>query len=148
VAPPAQVNWDPADRFLDAALTVLSAAGRVHPGGGVRVGSLGAGASIVVPPEDPAVLGALNRALAARGATWRYGSVRTQTEQVDSSALLADRALVHRRVTLEAIGTPADTLATVAGEPWIVRTGNLVLVGSRFDPAWTELPVRAGFVPL
>jgi hypothetical protein len=37
---------------------------------------------------------------------------------------------------------------TVDGAPWIVRSGNLVLVGSRFDPAWTDLPIRAGFVPL
>jgi hypothetical protein len=29
----------------------------------------------------------------------------------------------------------------------LVRSGNVVLVGSRFDPAWTELPVSAAFMP-
>lgn len=148
VAPPAEVSWDPTDRFLAAALDVLSAAGRLRPGGGVRVGGLGAGPSIVVPPEDPALLGALNRALAARGAAWRFGSVRSEPVQSDSSALLPEAVRVLRRVTLEASGVSADTLVTVGGEPWIVRSGNLVLVGSRFDPSWTDLPIRAGFVPL
>lgn len=36
----------------------------------------------------------------------------------------------------------------MGGAPWIVRSGTVVLVGSRFDPAWTTLPLRAGFVPL
>ena len=148
VAPPAAVNWDPSDRFLAAALDVLSAAGRLRPGGGVRVGALGAGPSIVVPPEDPALLGALNRSLAARGSTWRYGAVQQAPAQSDSGGLLGERVQVLRRVTLEATASPADTLVSVGGAPWIVRSGDLVLVGSRFDPAWTDLPIRAGFVPL
>lgn len=148
VAPPAEVHWDPSDRFLSAALEVLSAAGRVRTGGGVRVGGLGAGSSIVVPPDDPALLGALNRALVARGSTWRYAAVRNEPVQSDSGALLPERVRVLRRVTLETAGSPADTLVTAGGEPWIVRSGNLVLLGSRFDPAWTDLPIRAGFVPL
>jgi hypothetical protein len=148
IAPPAEVNWDPSDRFLSAALDVLSSAGRLRAGGGVRVGGLGGGASIVVPPEDPALLGALNRSLAARGSTWRYAAVRNEPVQSDSGALLPERVAITRRVALEASSSPADTLATVGGAPWIVRSGNLVLLGSRFDPAWTDLPIRAGFVPL
>ena len=38
-------------------------------------------------------------------------------------------------------------LATVAGAPWLVRSGNVVLLGSRLEPEWTELPVSAGFMP-
>jgi hypothetical protein len=39
-------------------------------------------------------------------------------------------------------------LATVAGgAPWLVRSGGVVLLGSRLDPAWTDLPVSAGFMP-
>jgi hypothetical protein len=38
-------------------------------------------------------------------------------------------------------------VATVDGQPWLVRTGDAVLLGSRLDPAWTELPVSAGFMP-
>lgn len=148
VAPPAEVSWDPTDRFLAAALDVLSASGRLRSGGRVRVGGLGAGPSVVVPPEDPALLGALNRALAARGSTWRYTALRNEPAQSDSSALLGESVRVTRRVALEATGRPADTLVSVGGAPWIVRSGDLVLVGSRFDPGWTDLPIRAGFVPL
>jgi hypothetical protein len=39
-------------------------------------------------------------------------------------------------------------LATVNREPWLVRGEGVVLVGSRFDPLWTHLPLEADFVPL
>ena len=43
---------------------------------------------------------------------------------------------------------PADgVLATVNGEPWLVRSGDVVLLGSRLDTAWTALPAAPGFVP-
>jgi hypothetical protein len=35
----------------------------------------------------------------------------------------------------------------VNGAPWLVRSGDVVLLGSRLDPAWTDLPVSAGFMP-
>lgn len=148
VAPPAAVEWDPSDRFLAAALDVLQAAGRLRRGGAVRIGDLGAGASVVQPPEDPARIGALNRALAARGSSWRFGTIQQGAERSDSNALLPNRIQVHRRVTLEPVSGGGEVLIEVGGSPWLVRSGNLVLVGSRFDPEWTDLPVRASFVPL
>jgi hypothetical protein len=36
---------------------------------------------------------------------------------------------------------------TVGGEPWLVRSAGVVLCGSRFEPAWADLPLAAGFVP-
>jgi hypothetical protein len=42
---------------------------------------------------------------------------------------------------------PADTLATAGGEPWIVAGPGYVLLGSPLDPAATDLPIRAAFVP-
>jgi hypothetical protein len=42
---------------------------------------------------------------------------------------------------------PSDTLATAAGEPWVVSGPGYVLVGSRLDPSATNLPVCAAFVP-
>jgi len=42
---------------------------------------------------------------------------------------------------------PSDTLATAGGDPWIVAGPGYVLVASRLDPAATQLPVRAPFVP-
>ncbi|MGH7525970.1 MAG: hypothetical protein ACREMX_04635, partial [Gemmatimonadales bacterium] len=38
-------------------------------------------------------------------------------------------------------------LATVGAAPWLVRSGSALLLGSRLEPEWTELPVSAGFMP-
>jgi hypothetical protein len=148
VAPPAAVSWDPDDRFLSAAFGVLEAEGRVRRGSGVRLGSLGPGASVVVPPADPALLGALNRSLGARGVPWRFGEVQLAPTRTDSGALLPDRIEVLRRVAIEAAGGGGEILATAGGEPWMVRAGDVVLLGSRLEPGWTALPTRAAFVPL
>jgi hypothetical protein len=51
---------------------------------------------------------------------------------------------VTRRYRLEGAG---EVLATVNGEPWLVRAGDVVLLGSRLDTAWTALPAAPGFVP-
>lgn len=149
VAPPAAVNWTPGDRWLGAALDVLAADGRIRPGADITLGTLGRGRSVVVPPADPALLPALNRTLAARGVRWRYGAVITATGALDSGAVLPFRAVVSRRVALEPATTGVgDVLVTADGAPWAVRDGDVVLLGSRLDPAWSDLPVTAGFVPL
>ena len=44
-------------------------------------------------------------------------------------------------------GPPRGVLATAGGAPWMVRSGTMVLIGSRFEPEWTTLPLSAGFVP-
>jgi hypothetical protein len=147
VAPPAAVRWDPTDRFLNAALAVLVADGRLTAGEGVRLGELGPGPSVVLPPEDPALLGALNRRLAARGVAWRYGTALRVAEQSDSGAFLPSREEIFRRVRLEPAGGGGDVLATVAGEPWVVRSGDVILLGSRLTPEWTGLPLGTAFVP-
>jgi hypothetical protein len=41
----------------------------------------------------------------------------------------------------------ADTVATVAGEPWIVAGERYALIASPLIPAATSLPVSAAFVP-
>ncbi|MGH7515335.1 MAG: vWA domain-containing protein [Gemmatimonadales bacterium] len=147
VAPVARVNWDSASRFVAAACEVLESNRRIARGGEVTLGRLGRGSSIVQPPEDPAGLGALNRALAARGVAWHYGAPLIEPASTDSGALVG-RVRVLRRYRLET-GQSGRTgvLATVAGTPWLVRSGDVVLVGSRLDPAWTDLPVSAGFMP-
>jgi hypothetical protein len=147
VAPPAQVTWLNDDRFLATALEVLLQNRRIVRGGELTMGSLGARRSIVMPPADPARIGALNRALASRGARWRYGDVIAQPGITDSSAVIG-RYQVTRRVALTPLGgASAGVLATVGGAPWAVRSDELVLLGSRLDPDWTSLPLAAGFVP-
>ncbi len=147
VAPGALVRWDERDRYVSAALKVLAADGRVRAGEGIRLGPLGPGPSIVWPPDDPAQIGAVNRALAARGAGWRFGFPVVASGRTDSSDLLPAREAVGRRVALASAGGRGVVLVTVEGAPWLVRSGDVLLVGSRFDPSWTALPFSASFVP-
>jgi len=38
-------------------------------------------------------------------------------------------------------------LVTVGGQPWAVRDGTTILLGSRLEPEWLALPLAAEFVP-
>jgi hypothetical protein len=147
VAPVARVSWDSTSRYVAAACDVLATNRRILPGSGVTLGRLGRGPSVVQPPADPAELGALNRALAARGVGWTYGSLSIQPELSDSGAVVG-RQRVLRRYALQSTGSGrTGVLATVNGTPWMARGGDVVLLGSRLEPAWTDLPVSAGFMP-
>ena len=147
IAPVARVNWDPSDRYVAAGCEVLASNRRIVRGDEVLLGRLGRGISVVQPPDDPAQIGALNRSLAARGIGWRYGELSLEAQFTDSSAVLG-RHSVHRRYILQPSSSGrTGVLATVAGTPWIVRGGDVVLLGSRLDPGWTDLPVSAGFMP-
>ena len=147
IAPVARVNWDSTGRYVAAACEVLASNHRIVRGDEVLLGRLGRGASIVQPPDDPARIGALNRSLAARGIGWSYGELSITPQFTDSSAALG-RHRVLRRYFLESSGSGrTGVLATVAGAPWIVRGGDVVLLGSRLEPGWTDLPVSAGFMP-
>jgi hypothetical protein len=147
VAPVARVSCSAAGRYVAAACGVLESNRRITRGDEITLGRLGPRASVVEPPDDPAALGALNRALAARGVAWRYGALTLAAAATDSGAALG-RVRVLRRYRLEPAGSGrTGVVATVAGQPWLVRTGDIVLLGSRLDPSWTELPVSAGFMP-
>jgi hypothetical protein len=111
----------------------------------VRLGGFGASASVILPPEDAAAVGALNRELERRGVPWRYGAPALAGTS-DSGALLP-ATRVTKRLRLESAGSGrSGVLVTVNREPWLVRSGPVLLLGSRLDPAWTELPVTAGFM--
>jgi hypothetical protein len=147
VAPVARVRWDSTSRFVAAACEVLAANRRILRGQEITLGRLSPGTSVVQPPEDPAEIGALNRALAQRGVGWTYGSLITEPGFTDSGTVVA-RQRVLRRYALQPTGSGrTGVLATVKGTPWIARGGNVLLLGSRLDPAWTDLPVAAGFMP-
>jgi hypothetical protein len=147
VAPAARVSWSPGDRYLATAAEVLVQNGRIVPGTEVSLGTLGGPASIVLPPADPAQIGALNRALAARGSAWRFGDLSVTPTATDSGPWLGRERITRRhRLTFQG-GAATDVLVTAGGEPWLVRSGRVVLVGSRFDPEWIGLPLSAGFLP-
>ena len=151
VAPPARVSAGPgAGPFIGTALSVLRDARRVQEGrdvivGDVPAGSTGGGRWVVQPPADPALLGQANRALTARGVSWRWGLAGTPGPLVSRALEQIGGTQVTRRYRVE--GTGGDVLATVNGEPWLVRAGDVVLLGSRLDTAWTALPAAPGFVP-
>lgn len=157
VVVPATVSWDPAETgpFLAAALGALARAGQVHPGtaGAVRLGPTAAvpgGAAVVIPPRDPVALGTANRALAAAGVPWRFGPLVEREDTLAAPRLPEiTGARVERRYRLEApSGLEArSVLARAGGDPWLVRSGRTVVVGSRLVPDETSLPLASGFVP-
>jgi hypothetical protein len=144
--------------FVAAALAVLEEAQRVRRGTEVAIGDrpeAGTLVSVVVPPAEPALIGQANRALAARGGRWRFGSAGTPGPIAGAAVPASAGLQVTRRYRIEVVtgdagrGTGNDTtvLATVNGEPWLVRDGGVLLLGSRLDTAWTALPAAPAFVP-
>jgi hypothetical protein len=156
VAPPARVMaTSGAGSFVAAALAVLQEGRRIRDGRDVMVSGgdapLGEGRVIVLPPEDPALVGQANRALAARGVAWHWTGLGTPGPIRSTVLPFLDDVAVARRYRLEGAGNgdqgADEGLATVNGEPWLVRSGDVVLVGSRLDTSWTALPAGPGFVP-
>lgn len=155
VAPPAKVMGTPsAGSFVAAALAVLQAGRHVVEGRDVVISGGDVPPSphaIVQPPDDPALVGQANRALASRGVPWRWGQLATPGVLTSPELAVLHGVPVVRRYRIEGAGSGeqgADAvLATVNGEPWLVRSGGVVLLGSRLDTAWTALPAAPGFVP-
>ena len=154
IVAPAAASLDTAEAgpFVAAAVAALVRAGQVRPGsaGAVRLGAAPGAAAVVVPPRDPVQLGQVNRALAAAGVPWRFGP-RVEREDTLAAPLVPEirGARVTRRYRLEgsAGAEPGGVLARAGGDPWLVRTGRIVLVGSRLVPEETSLPLTGGFVP-
>jgi len=151
VALPARVRADPgAGPFVAAALSVLTQGRRIVEGSDVVVGERlqgGAGTTVLLPPGDPALIGQANRALAARGVPWRFASVGTPGPIATAAVAGISGIPVARRYRLAGAGDTTTVLATVNGDPWLVRGADVVLLGSRLDTAWTALPASPAFVP-
>ena len=144
--------------FVAAALAVLEEAQRVRRGTEVAIGDrpeAGTLVSVVVPPAEPALIGQANRALAAQGGRWRFGSAGTPGPIAGAAVPAVAGLQVTRRYRIEVVtgdagrgtGNDPTVLATVNGEPWLVRDGSVLLLGSRLDTAWTALPAAPAFVP-
>ena len=146
VVPAARVSCTGLSRHVAVACQVLTESGRVRAGDDVSLERLGGGASVVVPPSDPASVGALNRALERRGSGWRFGALTVAASSTDSSALVGRERIARRyRLVASPAGAEGGVVATAGGEPWIVRSGEIVLVGSRLEPEWTDLPLAPAF---
>ena len=150
LGPPPGVSVDPGEGpFVSTALATLVADGRATMGHDVRLASADMVQSLpalITPPMDPVRLGAANRALARLGVPWRFGVVESSPAIVRGTRLDGVTTTSRYRLVREG-SAPSDTLATAAGEPWVVSGPGYVLAGSRLDPAATNLPVRAAFVP-
>ena len=108
--------------------------------------------ALIVAPADPVRVGAANRALERLNVPWRFGAAKRETgtvrEPASVTSKLLDGSTVTMRYPLTRIGdAAADTLARVGTEPWAVGGDRYVIIASPLDPAATDLPVRAGFLP-
>ncbi|KPK05108.1 MAG: hypothetical protein AMS20_07340 [Gemmatimonas sp. SG8_28] len=131
--------------FVHEGVGVLVEGGALDEGEEVRLSDgLAPGPVVVIPPADPALVGALNRALERRGVAWRLGELVDGEWTLDREDWGAASVPVYRRFVLIGEG---DVLATVAGEPWLVRDGDVTLLASRLEPAWTALAASAAFLP-
>ena len=135
--------------FVDRAVESLVGAGVVGTGGDVAVVSaedLVALPALVVAPRDPSRAGAANGALERAGIPWRLGAERRGSARASGEGIVG--VDVSARFALTAASpAPADTLARVGAEPWIVAGDRYVLVASALDTAATTFPAAASFVP-
>jgi len=143
-APPSVQVGRGAGRFVQEAVEVL---GRATSAGGATVSiddRLGNGTMVLVPPADPALVGATNRALAARGVRLSFAELLDGEWGLAGDVGPIGDISVYRRYRLQGQGV---VLATAGGEPWLMRDGDVVVLASRLDESWTALPVSAAFVP-
>ncbi len=146
IAPPAAAAVGPgAGVFVAEAVSVLQQSGRARVGDEVTFSDrLARGVTILFPPADPAMVGAVNRSLSARGVRWQFGSLVTGEWQTAGAVGPGAASTVYQRLRLQGDGA---VLGRAGGEPWLVRDGNVVLVASRMESDWSTLPISAAFVP-
>jgi hypothetical protein len=139
---------DGAGPFAAAALEALLRSGRVRSGGAVEVAPADLASRkpvVLLAPADPLRVGAANRSLERLGVPWRLGALRRQPA---SASGLGFPVEVRSRFVLESSGSETvDTVATVAGEPWIVTGADYLLIGSPLSLEASTLPVATPFVP-
>ncbi len=167
-APAVAVAGDPG-LFFREALAVLEEAERIRAvsvdGADLLLSSEGAGlaerpsgaAALVLPPDDPTLLPALNRRLADAGIPWRVEPTRASGEsriEEGGPVPLLSGVRVRRSYGLRLEGdppAPVRTLAEAAGGPWAVDGTDAsgrryLLVASPLDADGTSLPVSTAML--
>jgi hypothetical protein len=139
-----------AGAFARTALASLVANGHERDGAGVAITSaesLGALPALITAPADPSRVALANRALERSHIPWRFGERRSGAVQARGDGL--DGATVQRFYALQRQGAeePVDTLVRVGVEPLVVAGDGWVLMAVALDPADTDLPLRAAFLP-
>jgi hypothetical protein len=148
-APPV-VSVDPAvGPFVSTAVATLLADGRAAQGAGIRIAPADQATALpalLLAPSDPLRLGAANRALARLGIPWRFGASMVAPTLAHATRLEGVSIARHYRLVPQGAAT-SDTVATANGDPWIVAGDGYLLVASPIDPQYTNLPLRAAFLP-
>jgi hypothetical protein len=156
-----------AGTFLRGAVAALEQGGRVRRGSDVLIGSA-TGArprALLFAPLDPLQVADANRALDRAGIPWAFGARQTGSSplrgaEIDGAITTAWYALEPRRPGSRAAPSSAgvlragataeqrvDTLVRIGAQPWAIAGDGYVLVASAPDPAATDLPLRAAFLP-
>ena len=143
-----------AGAFLGSAVDALVESGRIAVGSELSItpaDALESLPALIIAPSDARRIGAANRALERAGVPWRFGPARPGPGRVRSRIEApwdSARVVTHTRFMLQPTRVaPADTVASVDNEPWIIAGERFVIVGSAMEPAATSLPIRALFVP-
>ncbi len=161
--PPAVRVAADAGIFVRGAVDALEQGGRVRRGSEIEITNASAArrgqGALLFAPRDPLQVADANRALERAGIPWRFGAVSrgaTPLRGVDIDGAVATLwyALEARSAgddpSAQAGATSArgaDTLVRVGPAPWAVAGEGYVLVGSPADPAATDLPLKAAFIP-
>jgi hypothetical protein len=134
-----------AGAFIGEASAVLQEGGRIVVGSTVVLDDQVADSTtILFPPSDPSLVGAVNRALNARGVDLEFADLLDGEWELTGDVGLAAGTPIYRRYRVQGSGV---VVAEVGGEPWLVRGNGVVIVASRMEDDWTPLPVGAAFVP-
>ena len=135
--------------FATSALEALVQSERATIGAGIDIAPADAATrlpALLLAPSDPVRLGAANRALERLGVPWRFASARRDQTIARGDGLEGTGVSLRYPLRAEP-GAVADTLATAAGDPWVVAGDGFVLVGSPLELQATNLPIRAQFLP-
>ena len=139
-----------AGAFVRTALAALVADGRARDGAGVTITSadaLGVLPALIVAPGDPARVALANRALERARIPWRFGERRSGPALTRGDGL--DGVTVQRYYVLQGQGTAgtSDTLVRAGIDPIVVAGDGWVLMAIALEPADSDLPLRAAFLP-
>ncbi len=173
VAEPPRVALSRPVAFVDEALGALESAGRIRRGGSGNAdvillpggeGGIGAGSTVVIlPPESPLELDAVNRRLAANGIPWSYalqqgaGEARFAVgDSVDAVLRTLENAQLRNVYALTAGARAAgdSTLLRLRdGAPWAVSGeraagGRYILLASPLSAGASSIPTSAAMLPL
>lgn len=173
VEPPPLVRYAGGNEFVAEALGVLEEAGRIRrdgasadvallPAAAGIDGLAPATAAVVLPPDSPLELPALNRRLSDAQVPWRYaarsGTGETRiTLGADPDEVLRplERARVRAWYALERTGGATDSvlLSTADGAPWAVRGtraggGTYLLLATPLGSEASSIPTSPAMLPL